>query len=207
MSQHDFQPGDRVRHGQRPEWGVGSVTKVERCTTNGRPAQRLTVRFPNAGLKALNTAHAPLARAGEATADQPDPAQPVVEWDRLNESGWLGSVARRKIDEVMITLPLDARDPFLRLEKRLSFTLDLYRFEPVSRSLIDWAVAQSGLDDPLSRFTRPELEQLFDRWATERDNHLARLLQEAADGPWLDRVLASAPPQARGAVRRLSAAR
>jgi hypothetical protein len=207
MSQHDFQPGDRVRHEQRPEWGVGSVTKVERCTTNGRPAQRLSVRFPNAGLKALNTAHAPLARAEDATADQTDAAQPVVEWDRLSESGWLGSVAHRKVDEVMIILPLDARDPFLGLEKRLLFTLDLYRFDRAGRSLMDWAVAQSGLEDPLSRFTRHELEQLFDRWATERDNHLARLLHEAADQQWLDRVLKSAPPQARGAVRRLSAAR
>ncbi len=76
MSQHDYQPGDRVRHQQRPERGVGSVTKVERCTTNGREAQRLSVRFPNAGLKALNTAHAPLARVGDATADQTDPAEP-----------------------------------------------------------------------------------------------------------------------------------
>ena len=205
MSQHDYQPGDRVRHEQRPEWGVGSVNKAEPCTTNGRPAQRLSVRFPNAGLKVLNTAHAPLARAGEA--DEHDTAQPVVALDRLNESGWLGSVAKRKVDEVMCALPLDARDPFLGLEKRVSFTLDLYRFDRAGRSLIDWAVAQSGLEDPLSRFTRQELEQMFDRWATERDNHLARLLHEAADQQWLDRVLASAPPQARGVVRRLSAAR
>ena len=203
MSNHQFQPGERVRHAQRPEWGIGTVVQAEALAANANPGgeQRVVIRFPSIGLKTISTAHASLKRLGED-------ADPVAVWDKIGEAGWLGTVARRKIDEAMISLPLESRDPFIALSKRLSFTLDLYRFGRSERSLIDWAVAQSGLEDPLTRFSRQELEQLFDRWATERDSHLARLLQGAPLDPRLvSDALEGAPPQARGAVRRLIAAR
>ena len=80
---------------------------------------------------------------------------------------------------------------------------------------MDWAVAQTGLDDPLTRFTRQELEQRFDRWAFERDTYLAKLLQEArtsgsmgnGDSAMLNALLKTAPPAAQDTVRRLIAAR
>ena len=206
MSDHQFQAGDQVRHAQRPEWGVGTVVRVEDLAANAehRREQRLVIRFPNVGLKTLSSAHAPLQRFGGDSGDR----HPVAVWEKVGEESWLGSVARKKIEEAMVSLPLDARDPFIPLSKRLSFTLDLYRFGRSGRSLSDWAVAQSGLDDPLTRFTRHELEQFFDRWAAERDSHLARLLQGAPLDPRLvNDALEAAPPQARGAVRRLTAAR
>ena len=75
-----------------------------------------------------------------------------------------------------------------------------------SRSLIDWAVAQSGLDDPLSRFTRHELEVLFDQWATRRAEQLQKLLTQArGDQQLVARLVAAAPPAAQQSVRRLTA--
>lgn len=211
MSDHQFQPGERVRHGQRPEWGIGTVVRAEALPANANqpPQQRVVIRFPSIGLKTISTAHASLKRLGEDADGEPEgDRHPVAVWDKIGEAGWLGSVARRKIDEAMISLPLEARDPFIAMSKRLSFTLDLYRFGRSQGSLIDWAVAQSGLEDPLTRFSRQELEQLFDRWAAKRDSHLARLLQGAPLDPRLvSDALEGAPPQARGAVRRLTAAR
>jgi hypothetical protein len=209
-SMHQFEFGDRVRHQKRPEWGVGSVVKAEQVTVEGQPTQRLSIRFPNAGIKTLSTLHAELERLeGEVTEPITENGQGgIADLDRLGEEGWLGPVVKRKIEEVMTTLPEQARDPFRGLRARLEFTLQLYRFDRSGRGLVDWAVAQSGLEDPLSRFTRQELEQKFDRWAFERDNHLRRLLAEArSEAPTVDAVMRSAPPAARAAVQRISAQR
>ena len=73
---------------------------------------------------------------------------------------------------------------------------------------MDWAVAQTGLDDPLSRFTRHELEQHFDRWAYEREQHLSKLLQEARLEPaTVNNALKNALPSAQSAVRKLTTPR
>jgi hypothetical protein len=117
-------------------------------------------------------------------------------------------VADRKVKESMITLPQDVRDPFNSLAKRLEMTMGLFRFDRSGRGLMDWAVAQTGLNDPLSRFTRHELEQFFDRWVFERDQHLAKLLQEArTEMATVAEAVKKAPPAAQHAVRRLTTAR
>jgi hypothetical protein len=106
----------------------------------------------------------------------------------------------------MTALPLDARDPFNSLGRRMKLTIDLYRFDRTGASLIEWGVAQTGLKDPLTHFTRHDLERLFDRWAMERDAHLGRLLVEARMQPALvQQALAAAPPSAREAMKRLNA--
>lgn len=208
-----YEFGDRIRHLRRPEWGVGSVVKVEPTMMNGRSTQSLSVRFPSVGIKLLNTAQAELELvSGEHTKSLADAeAHPIVQWEKLNDTDWLAPLARRKIQEAMTSLPLEVRDPFNSLRRRLALTLDLYRFERSSRALMDWAVAQTGLDDPLSRFSRHELEELFERWATERDAHFGRLVQESRRdvtmSQELDKLLASAAPGAQRAVRRITAAR
>lgn len=201
-----------MRVAARPEWGVGTVVKVEPVvgTLNGHSQQRLSVRFPNAGVKTLVTGHADLSRVTgddrfSATGDSPL----VQYWEKMktDDSDWLASAARKKVEEAMISLPPDVRDPFNSMAKRLSLMLGLYRFDRSGRGLMDWAVAQTGLDDPLSRFTRHELEQKFDRWTYERDQHLAKLLQEIRapgnDQGVLRTALQSAPPAAQNAVRRM----
>ncbi len=210
MSSERFEFGQEVRHPKCPEWGVGSVVKAEVVTVNGRNAQRLSVRFPGAGVKTLNTAYAKLEHViseGPAESECVDESQVDV-WDKISESQWLAPVAQKKIEEAMIVLPEQARDPFARLEQRLAFTLGLYRFDRTGRGLIDWAVAQTGMKDPLTRFNRHQLEQYFDRWAFERDAHLGRLLQGTGpDRAAIEDLLAKAPRAARDAVRKLSAVR
>jgi Protein of unknown function (DUF3553) len=210
-----FQFGDSVRHIRRPEWGTGSVTKTELVSVNGHQVQRLTIRFANAGLKTLSTAHAelePVVAEDHGIAEVPQgvrhthdaPAMDI--WKNASEPGWLEPLARRKIEEQMTALPMEVRDLFNNLEKRLRLMLELYRFDRTGGKLLDWAVAQSGLKDPLSRFTRHDLERLFDRWAFDRDTLLSRLLVEARTQPaLLKRLQGEALPAARHAVSRINA--
>ncbi len=213
VSKATYEFGDRIRHLRRPEWGVGSIVKVEPTKLNGRSTQSLSVRFPSVGIKVLNTAEAELELvSGEHTKALADAeAHPIVQWGKLDSTDWLAPMAQRKIQEAMTSLPPVVCDAFNSLRRRLSLTLDLYRFDRSSRALMDWAVAQSGMDDPLTHFSRHELEELFDRWADQRDVHLRRLVQESRRdmtlSQELDDLLASAPPSAQKAVRRITAGR
>lgn len=205
-----FRFGDRVRHLGRPEWGIGNVTRAEVFREAGIECQRVTIRFPNGGLKVLVTSHAPLERIpADGGAPPSDSEGPTLgHWAGIAEGDWLAPVARKKIDEAMITLPQKVRDPFLTLAQRIAATLELYRFGRTGGSLIDWAVAQTGLDDPLTRFNRHELERYFDRWALELDAHLGRLVHEARERQEpIDALLRSAPPGAQRALRRPGARR
>lgn len=209
MIDRKFETGDRVRHRRRPEWGIGSVVKAEGISVNGQRAQRVSVRFPNAGMKTISTAHAELEVIGDSAGlNGADGTHPLAGWDKMDQGAWLAPLAKKKVEEALAGLPAEARDPFNSIRDRLEISLDLYRFERTGRSLIDWAVAQTGIDDPLSRFSRQELEQHFERYAAERDVHLARLLQEArTEHRLLDDVLPKSPPAAHAAVRRLTAQR
>lgn len=209
MSTRKFEFGDRVRHTKRPEWGIGSIVKTEHLSVNGQDAQRVAVRFPNAGLKTISTAHAELEVMTDAIAGPPAVDEhPLAGWDKMSESDWLGEVAQRKVHEAMVSLSEAVRDPFNSLQHRLGACLDLFRFERTGASLLDWAVAQSGLDDPLSRFTRHELEVFFDQWAGNRTEHLQLLLGQArGDRQLVEKLVAAANPAARESVRRLTVER
>ena len=102
----------------------------------------------------------------------------------------------------MSELPPDTTDPFLTPERRLKNLLGLYRFDGSSK-LIDWAIAQSGLDDPLSRFTRIELEAFYKEWSRDRDVDLHRLVgdfrRRRVD---VQPLLAGAPEAALATLRR-----
>ena len=210
MSDKTFASGDRVRHAGKPEWGIGTVVKVEQLPVNGHASQRLSIRFPNGGTKTLVTGHADLQRVTESADPFNQEVPSVQAWDKMNESDWLSPLAKRKVEEAMISLPTDIRDPFNSMSKRLTIMLNLYRFDRTGKGLMDWAVAQTGLDDPLTRFSRQELEQKFERWCFERDGYLAKLLQECRSGGEqlaLTSALKEAPPAAVEAVRRHSATR
>ena len=211
MPKEMFEFGDRVRLQSRPEWGIGSVVKVEPAMLNGTRSHSVSIRFANQGLKVLNTAVAEIELVShehdEASADAK--AHPMEQWQKISESDWLAPIAQRKIKEVMIALPESVRDPFCSIKSRLKQTLDLFRFERTGGSLIEWAIAQSGLDDPLSRFTRQELEVHFDRWMKYRQDHLMKLLQEASQDlefarDEIDSLVAAAPISAQEAVRQVT---
>ncbi len=219
QSEQHLSAGQKVRHRKRPEWGTGTIVRAERVMQRQVSTQRLTVRFANAGVKTLTGVQDALeildqsstSVAGSSTGAS-DPFDPTEEgfdiWSSLDSDDWLGPIARQKLDELMTSLPMEARDPFASLEQRLSFTLDLYRFERHGRGLMDWAVAQTGLDDPLERFSRQELEAFFDRWAAARDAHLAGLLRDLRwDATVIERVSANAPASGVAMVHRLIARR
>ena len=98
------------------------------------------------------------------------------------EGGWLSALeqerqGRRNGDHFELwELPEAMTDPFSGLGQRLDATLDSFQYSTEARSLIEWAVIQTGLNDPLTKYTRQELEQAFPRYARDRDAHLKELV-------------------------------
>ena len=106
--------------------------------------------------------------------------------------GWLSSLGNQQEKHELWSLPDPCVDPFADLEKRLLATLETYRFSTEPRALLDWAVLQTGLDDPLTRYTRPELENAFPRFARDRDEHLRELVRDLKrknERKLLDRIM------------------
>ncbi len=163
----------------------------------GKPCQRLSIRFERAGTKTISTAFADLRPASEIPRlpelkeEEPDP---------LAQAAFGASV-----EQMMTSLPERATDPFTSLKSRLTATLDLYRFTESGGTLLDWAAIQTGLKDPLSRFNRHELEQWFAKFKIELDNHLRKLVRDIrrTEPATLDAVAATASPAAKAALRRV----
>ncbi len=107
------------------------------------------------------------------TADKADLSRGRTTTGGSGDSGWLNEleVAGGKKHELW-ELPDPLTDPFSTPEQRLRATLDSYKYSTEPRALIAWAIVQTGLDDPLTKYTRPELEQAFPRFARDRDAHL-----------------------------------
>lgn len=196
--------GDRIMHAGRPEWGIGQVRSAESFVSDGVKSQRLTVRFERAGIKTLATAFADLRPADEMPqieARNGDYVEP--------EDNWLQKAEAGNIEERMTQVPEAASDPFKTRRARLEYTLGLYRFTAAGSSILDWAASQSGLKDPLTRFTRHELEKFFDRFKQNLESHLRRLVFEIRkeDPRALVEVAAGALPAARQALRRADGGR
>lgn len=198
MSQPHWGIGDKVVHAGKPEWGVGEVRSAESVLSDGRPGQRLTVRFDRAGVKTLATPFADL-RAADA----------VPRWTEPPPNGESAPIATPELVERMTAIPEPATDPFRSRKARLESTLGLYRFTGTGASLLDWAAVQSGLKDPLSRFSRHELEEFFHRFRGALDAHLKRLALEVKreDAAALAALVRAAPPGAHPALKRLDLGR
>jgi hypothetical protein len=198
----EWKLGDRVLHASRPEWGIGEVRGVDAVVQDGVKSQRLTIRFDRVGVKTLSTAFAELEAA-------PQGASPTAQANGEANGGWLAEAEAAGSELKLAELPESATDPFKTRKARLDATLGLYRFTGVGASLIDWAAMQSGLKDPLSRFSRHELEQLWDRFRNNLDAHLKRLVWEMkkADPTGLAQAVAAASPNAKQALRRVDAGR
>ncbi len=165
-----FQKGDRVVHPARPEWGEGIVIIAQLASSGGKTAQKLTVDFPNHGRATIHTTHVALQSAS-SKQNQANP-QP---------KGWLAELeAKRegKTGHALTELPESWSDPFRSRKDRLRDILTSYRFSKEPRSLIDWAIAQTGEQDPMASATRHELEFGFQAWEHARSGLLAGLLRE-----------------------------
>jgi hypothetical protein len=167
--------GDKVVHPARPEWGVGTVHKALAITHQGATAQRLTVEFANKGRVVINTAIAQLTPKGTCVS-----MSSLETSTSSSPGGWLGALEKSKGQsngKELWSLPDAMTDPFTSLTQRLEATLESFRFSTEPRSLIDWAVVQTGLDDPLSQYTRHDLEHAFPRFERDRSQHLKSLIE------------------------------
>lgn len=192
-----YNVGDKVRHRTRPEWGEGTVATAQAVTHEGRPSQRLVINFANHGRVTLNATVAPIAPAGDVSTLAAT----------SGGAGWLHELEGKSIDaDALSELPEDVSDPFATLARRMRLTGDLYRFKREPRSVMEWAVAQSGLTDPLSRFSRNDLEQQFVAFEQARDAHLRSLLvaaKRAGDQAAITEAVQHKLPEARQAAERL----
>lgn len=198
MSVRQWNRGDRVVHVECPQWGVGEIVSAEAAVNEPADTQRLTVRFTRAGVKTLSTAFAKLAPADKQTR-----LDAAIE----ERGGWLDENKRKEaIADVLGSLPDETTDPFRPLRSRIEATCRLFRFSPSGASLIHWASAQTGLDDPLTRFSRHELEQHFARFRQVLETHLKRLIADAQRSD--PRAIEGLPDEAnrivRDAARRLT---
>lgn len=229
MTTREWSYGDKVIHAGKPEWGIGQVTGASGTVHEGKPCQRVVVRFERAGVKTLSTAFAELRPATEGPALALVEEEPVLQTGAAAErsvgltakengtsalpaggpGGWLEKAEAPSPVEVMCRLPAVANDPFTPLSARLKATIDLYRFTDSGGSLLDWAAAQSGLKDPLSRFSRHELEQLFKRFTFVRDDHLKKVVLEMKkhDALTMQQMLKAAPAPVQQALKRLDVGR
>jgi hypothetical protein len=195
-----YRQGDELKLCSRPEWGTGKVTKVEHLTRDGERDQRLWVKFPNVGMKTILAGAAQIERVGEPRSDEDDHSFAAREMS--HQGGWLGEIMKDRPEEAMTSLPQECSDPFTSVRKRLERTLTLFRFEASSSSLIDWAIAQTGLDDPLSRFNRHELEAFFEQWRRARDAQARELTDEARrNRENVNDLIQKAPPGAKAALQ------
>ena len=199
--------GNRVIHPKFPEWGSGAVIKVESTPVNGEPSTRVTVRFAHAGLKKFVGNVLPLDILDEGHSmpgDHSCKRPPIAEVEDLEKSG-LCQAVEQKLDEIMHAIPMACRDPFNTAEHRLRRTLELYKYDMSGRGLMEWAMMQTGMDDPLSRFNRTELEVFFKHYSHELNKHLASLLSEMhEDYETAERLIAQAHPRAKRVIEKIT---
>lgn len=179
-----FKVGDTVAHPKKPEWGSGVVKQAQPATHNGVQAQRLRVDFANKPNTTINTAIAPLV-SGDAMDDnfnQPKGfGQDMSMSTNTNKAGagWLDQLEGKSGGQRELwDLPDACDDPFSSDEEQLDATLNTFKYSTDPGPLFQWAVVQTGLDDPLSKYTRVELEQAFPRYARDRDNRLFELVRQ-----------------------------
>lgn len=173
--QTKFKRGDVVVDPRRPEWGDGVVHDAITIINNGQAAQRLGIDFKHYGRATIVTSTSQL-RPKEKPLPMRTIQSSTVTIPPTN-GGWLGALTDQNNTDCLTDLPEAMTDPFRSEARRLEVTLDSFRFSTEAHSLIEWAAAQSGLDDPLSHYSRQELEQSFDRYTRNRDLHLLELVR------------------------------
>jgi hypothetical protein len=180
--------GQRVFNPARPEWGAGTVLRVETSRAAGRLQHRVSVQFL-AGHKLVYIPPARLTRELQGQS---------------REAGWLDTVAGSTPDERLVRLPPEITEFLGTAAQRLTLVAGLYEYTDEPRSLIQWARRQTRIADPLSHWSRDELVQAFAKFCGERDAELrataARVKQsQGADG--LRAALDALPPHVRPAVQ------
>jgi len=179
--------GQKVSSPARPEWGVGTVLRIQATRVGGKPAHRVSIQFATGH----RTLVVPPARI---TAPQATPQR---------EAGWLDEIGGQTLDDRLTKLPETVTSVLGGPRERIGAIAALYRVDAGPAGLVDWARRQIGTANPLSLWSRDELSQAFAAFCDERDVHLriaaARLKQ--AEGPdALAETLATLPDDVREAM-------
>jgi hypothetical protein len=151
--------GHRVCNPVRPEWGTGTVLRVQSGTTGNQPVHRVSVQFATGH----RTLVIPPGRLAEP-ADEPQRA-----------AGWLDTVGRRTLDDQLVALPAAVREFLGTSAQRIVVLARLYELGDDGNALLKWARSQTGVADPLAHWTRDEIRAAFTEFCARRD----RMLREA----------------------------
>lgn len=186
--------GQKVCNAAKPEWGVGTVLRVDAGpspgASGGQRVHRVTVQFPVVGSKTMVVPPARLL-------------PPQAEAQR-SDAGWLDSISGRGVDERLAKLPEDIEKAFGTTRQRLDAVLPTYRVDVENpAALVKWARRQTGVSDPLSQWSRDELAVAFGKFVLERDSHLRMLaarLKQAEGQTALNDWLAALPDEVRAGV-------
>lgn len=185
---HAALKGQRVQVAARPDWGVGIVLKVLSTTIGDAPQHRVTVQFAH-GTRTLLVPPAVLS----APSDQPEKPQ-----------GWIDALGKDSLDHRLRQVDDEALRVLGGIRTRLAAVYPLYEFTDDPKSISLWARKQTGVGDPLSRWSRDELALAFTAFCNDRDAHLrnlAALLVNAEGREALESELISLEPEVAERVR------
>jgi hypothetical protein len=180
--------GVKVKNAARPEWGAGTVLRVQPVEVGVRKTFRVSVQFAT----------------GHRTLLVPPARLVTPEREPQRESGWLAGLGKNTLDDRLRALPQQVVEVLGTPRERLSAVIPLYALRPESESLLRWAREQTGVSDPLTCWTRDELLVAFQDFCAQRDAHLrhvAALLKRSEGGTALAEAIASIPEPLRSEVR------
>ena len=182
--------GQRVCNPARPEWGTGTVLRVQSTTVEGQVVHRVSVQF--------TTGHRTVVvPPGRIAAPQAEPQR---------AAGWLDQVSGRTLDDRLTSLPEAVREFLGTASQRLIVLARLYTLEDDGAALLKWARSQAGVADPLAHWTRDEIRAAFDEFCRRRDallRELAATLRQTQGVAALRAALAEVPDEARERMQAL----
>lgn len=186
--------GRRVSVIGKPDWGIGVVRRVQTTTINGATQHRVSVQF-NQGTKLLIS---PPARLTDPVDDP-----------QRKEAGWIEQIGGGSLDSRLRQLPESAVQVLGTIQQRLDAVIPHYSRMEDGKDLIRWARRQTGVGDPLSQWSRDELEVAFASFCNERDAHLRNLCAllkknggDSALQEWLSQLDDDARPAVYTALRK-----
>ncbi len=180
--------GRKVCHATRPEWGVGTVLRVETVTIDGQPAHRVSVQFAVGHRQVL----VPPGRLIEPPSRDP------------SATGWLDSIAKTTPQDRLRRLPESATDVLGPPAQRIAALAPLFEYTEDPPALLRWAQAQMNVADPLAHWSRDELLVAFGDFCRRRDDALRQLAfaaRRAGEPEAIERALAGVAADVRERMR------
>ncbi|MBU0618279.1 MAG: DUF3553 domain-containing protein [Planctomycetes bacterium] len=161
--------GSKVRNAARPEWGSGTILRIEQIRGGAQLTHRISIQFAT-GHRTLLVPPARLTAAG------PEPER---------AAGWLDGIGKTTLDDRLRKLPDQVTQVLGSPRERLTAVVPLYAVTTDPPSLLRWAISQSGVRDPLTHWTRDELLAALRDFCNERDAHLRNVaaLLKQQEGP------------------------